>query len=155
MWPNWCFISFPLSGFLWVNKTSAKIFMTHSWYLIRVISHGTFIFFCPTGPVTNAAIIPAPARIFLTDSRPSIPLPRFSRHLNPSEQGDGTGAGGVCVRPGANTQVHMGFTTVCVYTKNTFYSGWILYAVCLCSNFCSFIDTYMVKISIFIFYALT
>ncbi|KAG1960204.1 WD repeat-containing protein 18 [Pimephales promelas] len=56
------------------------------------------------GPVTNAAIIPAPANMFLSDSRPAVPLPRFSRHLNPSEQGDGMGTGGMCLRLGANTQ---------------------------------------------------
>uniref|UniRef100_A0A673GK28 WD repeat-containing protein 18 n=1 Tax=Sinocyclocheilus rhinocerous TaxID=307959 RepID=A0A673GK28_9TELE len=56
------------------------------------------------GPVTNAAIIPAPANMFLADSHPAIPLPRFSRHLNPSEQGDGTSSGGMCLRLGANTQ---------------------------------------------------
>uniref|UniRef100_A0A672RA39 WD repeat-containing protein 18 n=1 Tax=Sinocyclocheilus grahami TaxID=75366 RepID=A0A672RA39_SINGR len=56
------------------------------------------------GPVTNAAIIPAPANMFLADSHPAVPLPRFSRHLNPSEQGDGTSSGGMCLRLGANTQ---------------------------------------------------
>ncbi|XP_026106735.1 WD repeat-containing protein 18-like [Carassius auratus] len=56
------------------------------------------------GPVTNAVIIPAPANMFLSDSHPSVPLPRFSRHLNPSEQGDGTGPGGMCLRLGADTQ---------------------------------------------------
>ncbi|XP_052466107.1 WD repeat-containing protein 18-like [Carassius gibelio] len=42
--------------------------------------------------------------MFLVDSHPAVPLPRFSRHLNPSEQGDGTGSGGTCLRLGANTQ---------------------------------------------------
>uniref|UniRef100_A0A671NIX8 WD repeat-containing protein 18 n=1 Tax=Sinocyclocheilus anshuiensis TaxID=1608454 RepID=A0A671NIX8_9TELE len=58
----------------------------------------------PTGPVTNAVIIPAPANMFLADSHPAVPLPRFSRHLNPSEQGDGTGSGGMCLKLRANTQ---------------------------------------------------
>uniref|UniRef100_A0A8C7IGN2 WD repeat-containing protein 18 n=1 Tax=Oncorhynchus kisutch TaxID=8019 RepID=A0A8C7IGN2_ONCKI len=40
---------------------------------IRSINH--------KGPVTNALIIPAPANMFLPDSRPGIPLPRFSQHL--------------------------------------------------------------------------
>ncbi|XP_074042988.1 LOW QUALITY PROTEIN: WD repeat-containing protein 18 [Sinocyclocheilus anshuiensis] len=56
------------------------------------------------GPVTNAVIIPAPANMFLADSHPAVPLPRFSRHLNPSEQGDGTGSGGMCLKLRANTQ---------------------------------------------------
>uniref|UniRef100_A0A8C8HL91 WD repeat-containing protein 18 n=1 Tax=Oncorhynchus tshawytscha TaxID=74940 RepID=A0A8C8HL91_ONCTS len=45
-------------------------------------------------PVTNALIIPAPANMFLPDSRPGIPLPRFSRHLNPLVQAEGTETGG-------------------------------------------------------------
>ncbi|XP_071010768.1 WD repeat-containing protein 18-like [Oncorhynchus clarkii lewisi] len=58
---------------------------------IRSINH--------KGPVTNALIIPAPANMFLPDSRPGIPLPlpRFSRHLNPLVQAEGTETGGVCL----------------------------------------------------------
>ncbi|KAI9514517.1 hypothetical protein NQZ68_032905 [Dissostichus eleginoides] len=37
------------------------------------------------GPVTNAVIMAAPANMFLPDSRPAVPLPRFSRHLQASE----------------------------------------------------------------------
>ncbi|KAM9365871.1 WD repeat-containing protein 18 [Pholidichthys leucotaenia] len=55
------------------------------------------------GPVTNAVIIPAPANMFLPDSRPSVPLPRFSRHLHSSE-GDGGESGEVCVRLGLHMQ---------------------------------------------------
>ncbi|KAI4905761.1 hypothetical protein NFI96_007415, partial [Prochilodus magdalenae] len=54
--------------------------------------------------VTNATIIPAPANMFLPDSRPAVPLPRFSRHLNPSEQGEGAGTGGAYLRLGNNYQ---------------------------------------------------
>lgn len=61
--------------------------------------------FSPTGQVTNAAIIPAPGNMFLPDSRPGIPLPRFSRHLNNSEQAEGSGTGGMCLRLGTNCQV--------------------------------------------------
>lgn len=61
--------------------------------------------FPPTGQVTNAAIIPAPGNMFLPDSRPGIPLPRFSRHLNNSEQAEGAGTGGMCLRLGASCQV--------------------------------------------------
>lgn len=56
------------------------------------------------GPVTNAIITAAPANMFLPDSRPAVPLPRFSRHLNNSE-GDGRELGEVCVRLGLYTQV--------------------------------------------------
>ncbi|XP_070765382.1 WD repeat-containing protein 18 isoform X2 [Enoplosus armatus] len=55
------------------------------------------------GPVTNAVIMAAPANMFLPDSRPAIPLPRFSRHLHASE-GDGGESGEVCVRLGLYTQ---------------------------------------------------
>lgn len=55
------------------------------------------------GPVTNAAIMAAPANMFLPDSRPAVPLPRFSRHLHAAE--DGGEAGEVCVRLGLYTQV--------------------------------------------------
>ncbi|KAL1023216.1 hypothetical protein UPYG_G00037840 [Umbra pygmaea] len=63
---------------------------------IRSINH--------KGPVTNAFIIPAPANMFLPDSRPGVPLPRFSRHLNPSEQGEGVETAGVCLRLAPHTQ---------------------------------------------------
>uniref|UniRef100_A0A8D3ATX3 WD repeat-containing protein 18 n=1 Tax=Scophthalmus maximus TaxID=52904 RepID=A0A8D3ATX3_SCOMX len=56
------------------------------------------------GPVTNAFITAAPANMFLPDSRPAVPLPRFSRHLHASE-GDGSESGDVCVRIGLYTQV--------------------------------------------------
>ncbi|KAG7218863.1 hypothetical protein INR49_019449 [Caranx melampygus] len=55
-------------------------------------------------PVTNVVITAAPANMFLPDSRPSTPLPRFSRHLHASE-GDGGESGEVCVRLGLYTQV--------------------------------------------------
>ncbi|KAI3369194.1 hypothetical protein L3Q82_026149, partial [Scortum barcoo] len=58
---------------------------------------------CESGPVMNAVIVAAPANMFLPDSRPAIPLPRFSRHLNASE-GDSGESGEVCVRPGLYTQ---------------------------------------------------
>lgn len=60
------------------------------------------------GPVTNAIITAAPANMFLPDSRPAVPLPRFSRHLN-SPEGDGSEAGEVCVRLGLYTQVREAF----------------------------------------------
>ncbi|KAG2464203.1 WD repeat-containing protein 18 [Polypterus senegalus] len=56
------------------------------------------------GPVTNAFIMPAPANMFYPDSRPSISLPVFSRHLNPSDPGEGGLAEGVNLRLGLNTQ---------------------------------------------------
>lgn len=57
-----------------------------------------------SGPVTNAFIVLAPANMFLPDSRPTVPLPRFSRHLQGSE-GDGGESGAVWVRLGLYAQV--------------------------------------------------
>ncbi|XP_047444165.1 WD repeat-containing protein 18 [Mugil cephalus] len=52
--------------------------------------------FTHKGPVTNVVMMAAPANMFLPDSRPSVALPRFSRHLHSSE-GDAD-SGEVCVR---------------------------------------------------------
>ncbi|XP_077441135.1 WD repeat-containing protein 18 [Vanacampus margaritifer] len=57
--------------------------------------------FAHKGPVTNATIAVAPANMFLPDSRPSVPLPRFSRHQLES---DGGQSGDVCVRLGLHVQ---------------------------------------------------
>ncbi|CAK6979106.1 WD repeat-containing protein 18 [Scomber scombrus] len=59
--------------------------------------------FAHKGPVTNAVIMAAPSNMFLPDSRPAVPLPRFSRHLHASE-GDAGESGEVCVRLGLYTQ---------------------------------------------------
>lgn len=63
---------------------------------IRTINH--------KGPVTSATIMPAPANMFVPDSRPGLPLPRFSRHLNPAEQGEAGDTGGVFLRLSSHTQ---------------------------------------------------
>lgn len=55
----------------------------------------------------------APANMFLPDSRPALPLPRFSRHLHTSE-GDGGESGEVCVRLGLYAQVSQVYMK-CVY----------------------------------------
>ncbi|XP_066503743.1 WD repeat-containing protein 18 [Hoplias malabaricus] len=78
------------------HDETVRMWDVQSKQCIRCINH--------KGQVTNAAIIPAPANMFLPDSRPSIPLPRFSRHLNPSEQSEGAAAGGACLKLGNNCQ---------------------------------------------------
>ncbi|XP_060797659.1 WD repeat-containing protein 18 [Neoarius graeffei] len=78
------------------HDETVRMWDVQSKQCIRCINH--------KGQVTNAAIIPAPGNMFLPDSRPGIPLPRFSRHLNNSEQAEGAGTGGTCLRLGANCQ---------------------------------------------------
>uniref|UniRef100_A0A673WXB0 WD repeat-containing protein 18 n=1 Tax=Salmo trutta TaxID=8032 RepID=A0A673WXB0_SALTR len=82
------------------HEETIRLWDIQSKQSIRSINH--------KGPVTNALIIPAPANMFLPDSRPGIPLPRFSRHLNPLEQGEGTETGGVCLRLAPHTQCVFG-----------------------------------------------
>lgn len=61
---------------------------------------------CPlTGPVTNAFIVLAPANMFNPDGKPSVPLPKFSRHLHGTESSDEPGTEGVTLRLGLHQQV--------------------------------------------------
>ncbi|XP_068176500.1 WD repeat-containing protein 18 isoform X3 [Antennarius striatus] len=76
------------------HDESVRLWDIQSKQSIRCLAH--------KGPVTNAVIMPAPANMFLPDSRPAAPLPRFSRHLHTSEA-DG-GESEVCVRLGLYTQ---------------------------------------------------
>ncbi|XP_075467574.1 WD repeat-containing protein 18 [Ascaphus truei] len=55
------------------------------------------------GPVTNAFIMPAPANMLRADSKPSLPLPRFSKHLQGAE-GCERPEGGVIMRLGKHEQ---------------------------------------------------
>ncbi|XP_029005371.1 WD repeat-containing protein 18 isoform X2 [Betta splendens] len=73
------------------HDETVRLWDIESKQSIRCLSH--------KGPVTNAFIVAAPANMFLPDSRPAVPLPRFSRHLQGSEA-DGGEAGEVCVRLG-------------------------------------------------------
>ncbi|XP_041862015.1 WD repeat-containing protein 18 [Melanotaenia boesemani] len=75
------------------HDETVRLWDVQSKQSIRCLTH--------KGPVTNAVIMAAPANMFLPDSRPAVPLPRFNRHLNAS---DGETAD-VCVRPGLHTQV--------------------------------------------------
>ncbi|XP_061834281.2 WD repeat-containing protein 18 [Nerophis lumbriciformis] len=96
-------LSVSMDGTLLVSGShdeSVRLWDVQSKQCVRCFAH--------KGPVTNADIMVAPANMFLPDSRPSVPLPRFSRHLLES---DGSGGGGgddksgdVCVRLGLHTQ---------------------------------------------------
>ncbi|XP_029986347.1 WD repeat-containing protein 18 [Sphaeramia orbicularis] len=78
------------------HDETARLWDIQSKQSIRCLAH--------KGPVTNAVITSAPANMFLPDSRPAVPLPRFSRHLHVSETGDGGDSGDVCVRLGLFNQ---------------------------------------------------
>ncbi|KAM5238269.1 WD repeat-containing protein 18 [Ctenodactylus gundi] len=56
------------------------------------------------GPVTNAAIVLAPASMLNADFRPSLPLPQFNRHLLGAEHGDEPHRGGLTLRLGLRHQ---------------------------------------------------
>ncbi|XP_063313439.1 WD repeat-containing protein 18 [Pelobates fuscus] len=56
------------------------------------------------GPVTNAFIISAPANMLRAESKPSFPLPRFSKHLQGAEGCEGPESGGIILRLGRNQQ---------------------------------------------------
>ncbi|KAL4000157.1 signal transducer and activator of transcription 3 [Sarotherodon galilaeus] len=77
------------------HDETVRLWDIQSKQSIRCLTH--------KGPVTNAIITPAPANMFLPDSRPTVPLPRFSRHLHSSES-DGGEPGEVCVRLRLHTQ---------------------------------------------------
>ncbi|XP_028907491.1 WD repeat-containing protein 18 [Ornithorhynchus anatinus] len=55
------------------------------------------------GPITNAFIMIAPANMFNPDYKPSLPLPKFSKHLHGTE-GDEPGGDKVTVRLGLHQQ---------------------------------------------------
>ncbi|KAM8745263.1 WD repeat-containing protein 18 [Acanthopagrus schlegelii] len=77
------------------HDETVRLWDIQSKQSIRCLTH--------KGLVTNAVIMAAPANMFLPDSRPAVPLPRFSRHLHASE-GDSGELGDVCVRLGLYTQ---------------------------------------------------
>ncbi|KAM6945512.1 WD repeat-containing protein 18 [Aplochiton taeniatus] len=94
-------LSVSMDGTLLVSGSqddTVKLWDIQSKQSIRSINH--------KGPITNAVIIPAPANMFLPDSRPSIPLPQFSRHLNHADQMEGLETGGMLLRLGPQPQAH-------------------------------------------------
>ncbi|XP_051930181.1 WD repeat-containing protein 18 isoform X1 [Hippocampus zosterae] len=89
-------LSVSMDGTLLVSGShdeSVRLWDVQSKQCVRCFAH--------KGPVTNASIVVAPANMFLPDSRPSVPLPRFSRHQLES---DGGQSGEACVRLGLYAQ---------------------------------------------------
>ncbi|XP_041086235.1 WD repeat-containing protein 18-like [Polyodon spathula] len=78
------------------HDETVRLWDIQSKQCVRTVNH--------KGSVTNAFIMPAPANMFQPDSRPTVGLPRFSRHLNPSEPGEGGESGGVSLRLGLHMQ---------------------------------------------------
>ncbi|XP_075993620.1 WD repeat-containing protein 18 [Genypterus blacodes] len=76
------------------HDETVRLWDIQSQQSVRCLAH--------KGPVTNAVIMAAPANMFLPDSRPSLPLPRFSRQLH-STEGEGAESE-VCVRLGLLAQ---------------------------------------------------
>ncbi|KAM9797712.1 WD repeat-containing protein 18 isoform X1 [Syngnathus typhle] len=89
-------LSVSMDGTLLVSGShdeSVRLWDVQSKQCVRCFAH--------KGPVTNASIMVAPANMFLPDSRPPVPLPRFSRHRL---ENDGSWSGEVCVRLGLHAQ---------------------------------------------------
>ncbi|MGH0132599.1 UNVERIFIED_CONTAM: hypothetical protein FKN15_050138 [Acipenser sinensis] len=93
-------LSVSMDGTLLVSGShdeTVRLWDIQSKQCVRTVNH--------KGSVTNAFIMPAPANMFQPDSRPTVGLPRFTRHLNTSEPGEGGEMGGVSLRLGLHMQV--------------------------------------------------
>ncbi|KAJ1086280.1 hypothetical protein NDU88_006402 [Pleurodeles waltl] len=78
------------------HDETVRLWDIQSKQCLRTVAH--------KGPVTNAVITPAPASMFSTDTRPSVPLPRFSKHLQGADTSDEQGGGRVTLRLGLHQQ---------------------------------------------------
>lgn len=59
----------------------------------------------PVGPITNAFITLAPANMLNPDSKPHIPLPKFSRHLHSTESMENSASEGLTLCLGLHQKV--------------------------------------------------
>ncbi|MGH0133576.1 UNVERIFIED_CONTAM: hypothetical protein FKN15_030888, partial [Acipenser sinensis] len=92
-------LSVSMDGTLLVSGShdeTVRLWDIQSKQCVRTVNH--------KGSVTNAFIMPAPANMFQPDSRPTVGLPRFTRHLSTSEPGEGGEMGGVSLRLGLHMQ---------------------------------------------------
>lgn len=63
------------------------------------------IAFAPIGPITNAFITLAPANMLNPDSKPRVPLPKFSRHLHSTESMENSAREGLTLCLGLHQKV--------------------------------------------------
>uniref|UniRef100_A0A8C8RMV9 WD repeat-containing protein 18 n=1 Tax=Pelusios castaneus TaxID=367368 RepID=A0A8C8RMV9_9SAUR len=78
------------------HDETVRLWDVQSKQCLRTVNH--------KGPVTNAFIALAPANMFNADSKPAVPLPKFSKHLHGTESSDDQGADGVTLRLGIDHQ---------------------------------------------------
>uniref|UniRef100_A0A8C3FS44 WD repeat-containing protein 18 n=1 Tax=Chrysemys picta bellii TaxID=8478 RepID=A0A8C3FS44_CHRPI len=74
------------------HDETVRLWDIQSKQCLRTVNH--------KGPVTNAFIALAPANMFNPDSKPAVPLPKFSKHLHGTESSEDQGAEGVTLRLG-------------------------------------------------------
>ncbi|XP_034611313.1 WD repeat-containing protein 18 [Trachemys scripta elegans] len=74
------------------HDETVRLWDIQSKQCLRTVNH--------KGPVTNAFITLAPANMFNPDSKPGVPLPKFSKHLHGTESSEDQGAEGVTLRLG-------------------------------------------------------
>uniref|UniRef100_A0A4W3I0N3 WD repeat-containing protein 18 n=1 Tax=Callorhinchus milii TaxID=7868 RepID=A0A4W3I0N3_CALMI len=69
------------------HDETAKLWDIQSKQCLRTVNH--------KGPVTNAFLTTAPANMLNPDCKPSVSLPKFSRHMSTSEAAEGDEAGAI------------------------------------------------------------
>uniref|UniRef100_A0A7M4G0P2 WD repeat-containing protein 18 n=1 Tax=Crocodylus porosus TaxID=8502 RepID=A0A7M4G0P2_CROPO len=78
------------------HDETVRLWEIQSKQCLRTVTH--------KGPVTNAFIVLAPANMLHPDSKPNVPLPKFSKHLHGTESSDAQGGEGVTLRLGLHQQ---------------------------------------------------
>nr|XP_033811767.1 WD repeat-containing protein 18 isoform X3 [Geotrypetes seraphini] len=78
------------------HDETARLWDMQSKQCLRTVPH--------KGPVTNAFLMLAPPNMFNPDSKPSLPLPQFSKHLQGMEGSEEQSGGGVMLRLGSSQQ---------------------------------------------------
>nr|XP_060641742.1 WD repeat-containing protein 18 [Anolis sagrei ordinatus] len=74
------------------HDETVRVWDIHSKQCLRTVNY--------KGPITNAFLALAPANMLILDAKPSIPLPKFSRHLHDSEASENPAGDGLTLRLG-------------------------------------------------------